>query len=201
VAVCEARIPSSLRRHPVPTKDVHEARPGPPRPSPTDFNALYERHSRELWAATYARCLDANSALDIAQEAFLRLWQQWRSGQKILNPRGWLLRVARNLAEDQAKSCFRRNGTHSPQQMDEIGKQGPLPAELLERQETFARLREVLGQMSEADRRILTMRYALECSPREIARQFAVNPSAIHMRLSRARQRLGRLLVAQNVYA
>jgi RNA polymerase sigma-70 factor, ECF subfamily len=168
-------------------------------PASSDFDALYERHSRELWAATYARCLDANSALDIAQEAFLRLWQQWRSGQKILNPRGWLLRVARNLAEDQAKSCFRRNGTNSPHQMDEIGKQGLPPAEMLERQETFARLRAVLGQMSEADRHVLTLRYGLDYSPSEIARQFAVNPPAIHMRLSRARQRLGRLLVAQGV--
>jgi RNA polymerase sigma-70 factor (ECF subfamily) len=188
VAICEARIQNPARRHPT-------------APGAADFNALYERHSRELWAVTYARCLDANGALDIAQEAFLRLWQQWRSGQQIVNPRGWLLRVARNLAEDQAKSCFRRNGTHSPQQMDEIGKQGPLPPDELERQETFARLREVLEQMSAADRRLLTLRYALECSPREIARQFAVNPSAIHMRLSRARQRLGRLLVAQKVYA
>jgi RNA polymerase sigma-70 factor (ECF subfamily) len=175
------------------------------RPAPsagaTDFNALYERHSRELWAATYARILDANAALDITQEAFMRLWQQWQAGQKILNPRGWLLRVARNLAEDHAKSCFRRNGTSSPQQMDEIGRQGPLPAELLERQETFARLRAVLGRMSEADRRILTLRYALDYSPSQIARQFAVNPPAIHMRLSRARQRLGRLLLAHGVCA
>jgi len=169
--------------------------------SATDFNALYERHSRELWAATYARILDANGALDITQEAFLRLWQQWQAGQKILNPRGWLLRVARNLAEDQAKSCFRRNGTTSPQQMDEIGRQGPLPADLLERQETFARLRAVLERMSEADRRILTLRYALDYSPSQLARQFSVNPPAIHMRLSRARQRLGRLLLAQGVCA
>jgi RNA polymerase sigma-70 factor (ECF subfamily) len=166
-----------------------------------DFDALYERHSREVWAATFARCLDANSALDIMQEAFLRLWQQWETGQKILNPRAWLLRVARNLAEDQAKSCFRRNGTHSPQQMDEIGRQEPMPADVLEQQETFARVREVLAQMSHADRRLLTLRYALDYSPGEIARRFAVNPPAVHMRLSRARQRLGRLLVARGICA
>lgn len=164
-----------------------------------DFNALYERHSRDLWAAIYARCLDANAALDIVQEAFLRLWQQWQSNQQILNPRAWLLRVARNLAEDQAKSCFRRNGTHPPHQLDDIGRQDPLPEQLLEQQETFARLREVLGQMSETDRRVLTLRYAMDYTPGQIAKQFAVNPPAIHMRLSRARQRLGRLLLARGV--
>jgi len=48
--------------------------------------------------------MDADTALDITQEAFLRLWKQRESGEEILNPRAWLLRVARNLAEDYAKS-------------------------------------------------------------------------------------------------
>src|SRR5215831_15505302 len=75
-----------------------------------DFEALYERHSREVWALAYARWLNADLALDIMQEAFMRLWKQWQDGEEILNPRAWLLRVARNLAEDHAKSAFRRNG-------------------------------------------------------------------------------------------
>ena len=33
------------------------------------------------------------------QESFLRLWKQWQDGEPIHNPRAWLLRVARNLAE------------------------------------------------------------------------------------------------------
>src|SRR5262245_49400597 len=78
-------------------------------PRPADFDALYQRHSREVWAMAYARWMDADTALDITQEAFLRLWKQWESGENIVNPRAWLLRVARNLAEDFAKSAFRRN--------------------------------------------------------------------------------------------
>ena len=77
-----------------------------------EFEALYARHSREVWALAYARWMDADLALDIAQEAFLRLWKHWEAGEADLqNPRAWLLRVARNLAEDYAKSSFRRNGT------------------------------------------------------------------------------------------
>ena len=86
----------------------------------TDFEALYERHSREVWALAYARWLNADLALDIMQEAFMRLWKQWQAGEEILNPRAWLLRVARNLAEDHAKSAFRRNGTHPPQTMNGV---------------------------------------------------------------------------------
>src|SRR5437016_1472585 len=86
---------------------------GPPAPDSlrAEFEALYQRYSREVWALAYARWMNADTALDITQEAFLRLWKQWETGEKILNPRAWLLRVARNLAEDYAKSAFRRNGT------------------------------------------------------------------------------------------
>src|SRR5258708_23553621 len=164
-----------------------------------DFEALYQRHSREVWALAYARWMNADTAMDITQEAFLRLWKQCEASEPILNPRAWLLRVARNLAEDYAKSAFRRNGTHPPQTMNGVEAHDPLPLESLERQETFAQLREVLQQMPQADREILTLRYALDYNTGEIAEMLAINATAVHMRLSRARQRLAERLKAEGV--
>src|SRR5436309_5499824 len=126
---------------------------GPPAPDSlrADFEALYQRHSREVWALAYARWMNADTALDITQEAFLRLWKQWDEGEAILNPRAWLLRVARNLAEDHAKSAFRRNGTHPPQTMNGVQAHEPLPLESLEREETFAQLRKGMEQLPSDD--------------------------------------------------
>jgi RNA polymerase sigma-70 factor (ECF subfamily) len=152
-----------------------------------------------VWALVYARWLNADVAMDITQEAFLRLWKEGEKGETILNPRAWLLRVARNLAEDHAKSSFRRNGTHPPQVMNGIRGQAPPPLERLEREETFAQLRDVLKQLSEPDREILTYRYALDYSANEIADMLAITVTAVHMRLSRARQRLAERLTAQGV--
>jgi RNA polymerase sigma-70 factor (ECF subfamily) len=164
-----------------------------------DFETLYQRHSREVWALAYARWMNADTAQDITQEAFLRLWKQWESGEEILNPRAWLLRVARNLAEDYAKSAFRRNGTHPPQTMNGVRSHDPLPLEQLEREETFGQLRDVLEQLSKPDREILTLRYALDYDTNQIAEVLAIAPTAVHMRLSRARQRLADRLKAQGV--
>jgi RNA polymerase sigma-70 factor (ECF subfamily) len=164
-----------------------------------DFEALYTRYSREVWGLAYARWLNADTASDIMQESFLRLWKQMDGGERILNARAWLLRVARNLAEDYAKSAFRRNGTQPPQTMNEVLGQNPVPLESLEREETFASVREVLAQMPRADREILTLRYALDYNTSEIADTLAINPTAVHMRLSRARQRLGERLRDQGV--
>lgn len=173
----------------------------PPRPDPrkSDFEALYERHSREVWALAYARWMNADTAMDITQECFLRLWKQLEQGESILNPRAWLLRVARNLAEDYAKSAFRRNGTHPPQTMNGVASTAPMPVEAMERAEMFAQIRSVLEQLPAADREILNLRYALDYDTDTIAEALDINPTAVHMRLSRARSKLAERLKAQGV--
>ena len=168
-------------------------------PHQAAFEEIYERHSREVWALVYARWLNADVALDIMQETFLRLWKQWEEGSEIVNPRAWVLRVARNLAEDHAKSAFRRNGTQPPQTMNGVEGRECLPLEGMARDETFGQLRKELEQLAPADREILTFRYALEYDTNQIAELLEINPTAVHMRLSRARQRLAERLTAQGV--
>ena len=53
--------------------------------------------------------------------------------------------------------------------------------------------------MARADREILTLRYALEYNTGDIAEMLGINATAVHMRLSRARQRLAERLKAQGV--
>jgi len=165
-------------------------------PRQAEFEDLYARHNREVWAMAYARWMDADMALDIAQEAFMRLWKQWEVGEEIQNPRAWLMRVARNLAEDYAKSAFRRNGTTPSQVMNGVPSKQLQPLELLERQEAFTRLRALLEELPAGDRDILTFRYALEYDAQQIAEILGINATAVHMRLSRARQRLADRLTA-----
>ena len=166
-----------------------------------EFEALYALHSREVWALAYARWLDADLALDIAQEAFLRLWKQWEAGEVIQNPRAWLLRVARNLAEDNAKSAFRRYGTQPPELLNGVRSSHPMPIEKLERDETFALLRGLLEELAPADREILTLRYALDYDATTIAERLEIAVTAVHMRLSRARQRLAEKLINHGEFA
>jgi len=164
-----------------------------------DFESMYDRHNREVWALAYARWLNADLAQDIMQETFLRLWRQIQDGATIDNPRAWLLRVARNLAEDHAKSSFRRNGTQNPQTMNAVRGKGHQPLEGMEHAETVEQIRGELNSLSTSDREILTLRYALDYDATEIADLLEINPTAVHMRLSRARQRLAERLTAKGI--
>src|SRR5436190_11376157 len=109
-------------------------------PRRAEFEDVYERHSREVWALVYARWLNADVAQDIMQETFLRLWRQWQDGSDIVSPRAWLLRVARNLAEDYAKSAFRRNGTQPPMTMNGVRGRESVPLDMMAKEETFGQL-------------------------------------------------------------
>jgi RNA polymerase sigma-70 factor (ECF subfamily) len=171
----------------------------PKHPLDAEFESLYQHHSREVWALVYARWLNADVAQDIMQETFLRLWKQRQGETAIVNPRAWLLRVARNLAEDHAKSAFRRNGTQPPLTMNGVQGRDPLPLEQMAREETFGQLREELNKLAPADREILTLRYALDYDAAEIAEILGINSTAVHMRLSRARQRLAERLTENGV--
>jgi len=155
-----------------------------------EFEGLYQQHSREVWSVAYGRWMDADLAMDITQEVFCRLWKQYETGEVLLNPRAWLMRVARNLAEDNAKSAFRRNGTQSPEQMNGVGSKAPAPLEKLERDETFEQIRVLLAELPAADRELLTLRYAFDHDAPKIAEILNLPVTAVHMRLSRARKRL-----------
>jgi RNA polymerase sigma-70 factor (ECF subfamily) len=168
----------------------------------TEFEALYAVHSRDVWALAYARWMDADSAQDIMQEVFLRFWKQLEARDTtaaILNPRAWLLRVARNLAEDYAKSSFRRNGTQPPEMLGGLPDREDGPLAKMEREESFRQIRGILDELATVDREILTLRYAFDYETAAIAEILGVAPSAVHMRLSRARQRLAERFSAAGV--
>jgi RNA polymerase sigma-70 factor, ECF subfamily len=163
------------------------------------FSDLYHSHGREVLAIAYARCLDSELSRDLMQEAFLRLWRVREKGEVIENVRGWLLRVVRNLAEDDSKSAFRRNGTQPSEWIQNLRNNDVQPIDKMERDEKLASVREVLLELAPADRDILTLRYALDYETPEIASTLGIQPSAVHMRLTRARQRLAEKLIALGV--
>lgn len=86
-----------------------------------------------------------------------------------------------------------------PQLMNGVHSKEMQPLEKLERMEAFAQLKAILEEMPVSDRDILTFRYALEYDAQQIAEILGINATAVHMRLSRARQRLAERLTAQGM--
>jgi RNA polymerase sigma-70 factor, ECF subfamily len=76
---------------------------------------------------------------------------------------------------------------------------GSSPSRRLEQSDTARRVREVLGQLSEADREILLMRNLEELSNQEVAEVLQIEPVAASQRYGRALMRLHKLMLANGM--
>jgi RNA polymerase sigma factor (sigma-70 family) len=156
--------------------------------------ALYHRLARPMWAVLYARCCDAELALDAVQEAFVR-WRE-QDADRIDEPAGWLLRVASNWMTDQ----LRRNRPTLPyHEAPELAKADGDPADVMVRHEMQEQVRSALNGLRLEDREVLVLRYSLDWSSARIGEALGLTIQAVDMRLSRARRRLGDLLKQKGV--
>jgi RNA polymerase sigma-70 factor (ECF subfamily) len=160
---------------------------------PGEIVSLYDTFGRELWARLYAFCCDRELALDATQEAFLRLHE---SALRPRNPKAWLLRVGRNWLTDRARSAGRRSAEPC---RDDLVDRRPDPSIEASVRELQARVRAALTELPAIDREVLALRYALDWTTAQIGSTLGMSPSAVDMRLSRARARLAAAFQAAGV--
>jgi RNA polymerase sigma-70 factor (ECF subfamily) len=152
---------------------------------------LYAERGRELWARLYAACLDPELAMDALHEALLRLTEHWGNGV-IQDPASWVVRTGQNWLSDRRKKVSReRNGFDGWSSLPSSASEPPMQAEAAELQ---ASVREALKELELVDREVLVLRYGLGWTSAQIGELLALPPSAVDMRLSRARRRLADLL-------
>ena len=163
------------------------------------FGRVVVAHQDRIFAYLGRMGLDGATAEDIAQEAFLRVWRH--AGK--FNPRRgslttWILTIARNLALTRISLPGRRAETPIGSETLEIASDAPLPDE---QSATLGRRRELhaaLACLSAADRSLLSSSYIDELDLAAIARIEGCSVGAAKVRLHRARQRLRRILEADN---
>ncbi len=79
-----------------------EAADGPP-----DFAAFFAQEHSGLVKLLYFVTGNRADAADLAQEAFLRLWERWDRVDRIADPRAYLFRVALNGSRMRARAARR----------------------------------------------------------------------------------------------
>jgi RNA polymerase sigma-70 factor (ECF subfamily) len=126
---------------------------------------------------------------EIVQEAFLALFQHLRQEKSRANLRGWVFRVAHNLA------LKRRTRLHSAEAgaalEDLAADPGPNPEFLAASRQTQARLRAVVRALPEQERQCLVLR-AEGLRYREIAQVLDMSLGAVSISLTRSLARLTR---------
>ncbi|MET2825622.1 RNA polymerase sigma factor [Mesorhizobium shangrilense] len=134
---------------------------------------------------------DRGEAEDVAQEAFLRIWQQaarWQPGTARFDT--WLYRVALNLCSDRLRRRREIYVAEVPEQADT----GPAPDQGLFDSERQRTVEAALAALPDRQREAIVLHYYQELSNIEAASVMEISVDALESLLARARRNLGAYL-------
>ena len=166
------------------------------RRSEAAFAELVRRHVDFVYSAALRMVYDAHLAKDVTQGVFIALAQNARqlADRPVLS--GWLHRTAQNLAANTVRSDVRRRARE---------QEAAAMNELLSTESdanwenTAPHLDAGLGELDEADRDALLLRYFERKSAREMAEVLGTTEDAAQKRVSRAVERLREFFSKRNV--
>lgn len=165
-----------------------------------EFADAYEQYADELFRHATLRLSDRDRALEITQEAFLRVWEYVKKGNDIRDYRPFLYRTLRNLIIDEyrrAKSVsleglIREDEGETVESILPPDESNTLTAAI----DRFdgKRALEALKEVPEPYREALTMRFVESLSPGEIASYIGVSENVVSVRIHRGLKKLRALL-------
>ena len=151
------------------------------------FSELVRRHIGLVYSAAFRMTGEAHSAQDVTQAVFVALAQN--TPRLACHPvlSGWLHTTARNLAAKNIRDSVRRQ--HREQEAAAMNEP-PSSAPEVSWNEIAPQLDIALGELSEADRDAVLLRYFERKSTVEIAKVLGVSDDTAQKRVSRAVEKL-----------
>ena len=153
---------------------------------PEAFRELLARHRRSVLTLAYHMLGNAEDAEDVAQEAFVRVFQAIPRFRQQAAFTTWLYRIVTNL-------CLGRQRRRRPVVELEALAEPSAPDSPSQQVTEGLAARQVLAQMPAQLRAILVLREQEELSYEEIAKALALPVGTVRSRLSKARACFRRL--------
>jgi len=162
------------------------------------FDLIYDANHRALHAYLLGRTGDPEAALDLSQEAFLRVW---RNASKLneLTPqrqRYWLYTVARNLVTDLYRGSASQRAIRQSVAADlrSGGNHEEGPQAALESRERLEAVDRAISELPEDLRTALVLRVMGRLPSSQIGEALEVPAGTVRYRIAMARKRLAELL-------
>ena len=163
--------------------------------SPT-LRTLFDSEESNL--LRYAFSLTGRRAVaeEIVQEVFLQLHAKWTD---VNEPRAWLFRSVRNRAFHYLRKSRRETLVRDEDAtlMDEGTDE--TPDELMAQMETVAKLRHLVSQLPDKDRRLVQLKYYDDLKYRDISQRTGLTISNVGYRLHQVLKKLATGLLPRGV--
>jgi len=155
---------------------------------------LVERHQRRLYRIALGYLREREDALDVVQEAFVKVFRaapRW-DGSADAGP--WLSRVAVNLSIDRWRRNKRRGQTFAPlaegDHLEVLKDAGPAPDRGLLHRDAGGKVARALSALPERQRAVVVLRHYQELSLEEIAATLGISLGTVKSSLHRALHRM-----------
>lgn len=157
------------------------------------FAQLVERYRRPIYALALQKVQNSADAEDVAQEAFIKAYRSLDSLREPSKFGSWLYGITLRGAVD-----WLRVRGKSARMEDDLGLFSPAFQANAELRELVETVMAAVGELSDAHRLVVTLRYVEGYSSKEIAETLSESRGAIRSRLFKAmqilRKRLGNLI-------
>jgi len=156
------------------------------------YGTLVRRHQDLIYRHARGMGLDHDTSLDLVQDAFVRAFERLEDCRDGANYRSWLFRICRNLCLDEL-----RNVRRLCVPMSSIENANDLEPMHVVEDETTLTLRAALDRLPQALREAFLLKHDAGYTYEEVAEITEASPSAVKMRVHRAREALRAFLTTQ----
>ena len=156
------------------------------------LSAVVAKYRRPLYRHAFHMLHDAEEAYEITQEVFVRAWKESRLFDAEFHIKGWLYRVTANLSLKHIRS--RRVRALFVLRRPEVPKEVTAPVADAIYGEVRKEVAEALSELPPRFRQLVVLRYFDDLSYKEIADTMKMPIGSVMSGLSRARERLKKLL-------
>lgn len=157
------------------------------------YGNLVRRHQDTIYRHLRGLGLDHDTSLDIVQDAFLKAFNHLRECREGANFRAWLFRICRNLCFDELRNVRRRTTVPITGLEPNDAIQDPRTGQ----DDVTLTLRAALERVPSDLRDAFLLKHDAGYTYDEIAELTGASPSAVKMRVHRAREALRSFLQRQ----
>jgi RNA polymerase sigma-70 factor (ECF subfamily) len=160
----------------------------------SSYATLVHRHQQLIYRHARGMGLDHDTSLDLVQDAFVRAFDRLEDCRDGANYRSWLFRISRNLCLDELRNVRRLTVP-----MSTIENARDIEDARGAEDDLTMTLQTALARLPDALREAFLLKHDAGYTYEEVAELTDASPSAVKMRVHRAREALRAFLRAEGV--
>jgi len=134
--------------------------------TPEQLEEVLDEYESRLIGYSMTIVGDIETARDVAQDTFLRLWNQEQTPEAL---KAWLFTACRNRSIDHLRK-EKRVVKMEPEQFDQVEETAPDPAKTASAKDTHARVLQFIDRLSSNQQEVIRLRFDSDLSYREISK-------------------------------